>query len=134
MIQKLRLLVASLLLVGSIGFATVGTASAFDLFADPCSANPDATVCKESSKAQTQNNNSLWGPDGIIGKIVSLLSFIIGVAAVIVIIIAGIQYMLSTGDATKVNNAKNAILYAVIGLIVALLAQVIVRFVIVRVA
>ena len=133
MMRTLRLLFASFLVIGSVGFASVGTASAFDLFGDPCASNPDATVCKDADKAQTPGNNSLYGPNGIIKKIINLLSIVIGVAAVIVIIIAGIQYMVSGGDPTKINNAKNAILYAVIGLAVASIAQGIVIFVINRI-
>ena len=52
-----------------------------------------------------------------------------GIVSVIVIIIGGIFYMLSQGDPGKVARAKNTILYAVIGLIVSLLAFAIVNFV-----
>ena len=51
------------------------------------------------------------------------------IIAVIVIIIGGIFYMTSQGDPGKVSRAKNTILYAVIGLIVSLLAFAIVNFV-----
>jgi len=129
MIRRLRLLVAGFLLVGALG-AAGGSTSAFTLFGDPCKNAPDATVCQEEKKSQTNTDNSLYGPNGIVGKIVTILAFVIGVASVIVIIIAGIQYMTSTGDSTKVNNAKNALLYAVIGLIVAVLAQSVVFFII----
>ncbi len=57
---------------------------------------------------------------------------IAGAVAVIVIIIAGISYILSAGDPQKTARAKDAILYAVIGLAVAILANVIVIFVIGR--
>lgn len=132
MMGRIRLLLASFLALSTFVAIGAGSASAFDLFGDPCS-NPkadNATVCQEADKPQTPTNNSLYGPNGIITKVVNLLSIIIGVAAVIVIIIAGIQYMISTGDSTKVNNAKNAILYAVIGLVVAVIAQGLVIFVI----
>jgi len=61
--------------------------------------------------------------------VVGLLSFIVGVAAVIMIIIGGFKYIISGGDSSSISSAKNTILYAVIGLVVAVLAQVIVRFV-----
>ncbi len=53
-----------------------------------------------------------------------------GAIAVLVIIIAGISYILSAGDPQKTARAKDAILYAVIGLAVAILANIIVTFVI----
>lgn len=132
MMRRLSLLIASLTVIGSFAFAGGSAAAAFDLFGDPCKNNPEATVCQESKKSQTTSDNSLYGPNGIVGKIINILSFIIGVAAVVVLMIAGIQYMTAAGDPTKVNNAKNAALYAIVGLVVAVLAQVIVRFVIVK--
>jgi hypothetical protein len=54
---------------------------------------------------------------------------IVGVAAVIMIIIGGFRYITSSGDSASVNSAKNTILYAIIGLVIVALAQVIVRFV-----
>jgi quinol-cytochrome oxidoreductase complex cytochrome b subunit len=53
----------------------------------------------------------------------------VGIIAVIVIIIGGIQYAISQGDPAKVSRAKTTILYAVIGLIVTLLAFAIVNFI-----
>ncbi len=54
---------------------------------------------------------------------------IIGVVAVIMIILGGIQYTTSQGDAAKATKARNTILYSVVGLIIALLAFAIVNFV-----
>ena len=54
---------------------------------------------------------------------------LIGVVAVVVIIYGAITYTISTGDATKLNRAKNSIIYGVVGLVVALLAYAIVSFV-----
>lgn len=62
--------------------------------------------------------------------VVSVLSFIVGVAAVIMIIVGGFKYITSGGDSSSTASAKNTILYALVGLIVAVLAQVLVRFVI----
>ena len=65
----------------------------------------------------------------IVQTVVNILSVIVGVVAVIMIIIAGLKYITSSGDSNNVTSAKNTILYAIIGLIVVALAQVIVRFV-----
>lgn len=61
--------------------------------------------------------------------VTNVLLFIIGAISVIMIILGGLNYVLSNGDQTKVTSAKNTILYAVIGLVVALLAFAIVNFV-----
>lgn len=129
MIRRLKRLAVLTFLVGCFGFAMSSPASAaFSLFGEACGGNSDATVCQDAR----DSGNPLWGSGSVVELVVNILSLIIGIAAVIVIIIAGIQYMLSTGDPTKVNNAKNAILYAVAGLVVAVLARFIVNFVISR--
>lgn len=69
----------------------------------------------------------------IAGNVITILNVFIGVlsaVAVVVIVIGGINYMTSAGDAAKVKKAKDTILYAVIGLIVCALAAVIVNFVV----
>jgi hypothetical protein len=60
---------------------------------------------------------------------INLFSIIIGIVAVIMIIVAGLRYVTAGGDANSIGSAKNTLIYAVIGLIVAALAQIIVRFV-----
>lgn len=67
--------------------------------------------------------------DSTVKLVVSILSFIVGLAAVIMIIIGGFKYITSSGDANNISSAKNTILYAIVGLVVAVLAQVLVRFV-----
>ena len=62
--------------------------------------------------------------------VVNVLLFLLGAIAVLMIIIGGIRYVLSNGESSQVTAAKNTILYAVIGLIVALLAYAIVNFVV----
>ncbi len=62
--------------------------------------------------------------------IVNTMLFILGIIAVIMIVIGGIRYVVSNGDSSAVAGAKNTILYAVIGLVVAILAYAIVNFVV----
>lgn len=90
-------------------------------------------ICKGVGLAGGTNDCSepATGPtvNSTVKLVVSILSFIVGVLAVIMIIIGGLKYVTSSGDANNITSAKNTILYAVIGLVVAVLAQVIVRFV-----
>jgi cytochrome bd-type quinol oxidase subunit 2 len=72
--------------------------------------------------------------ESTIALVINVLSVIVGVAAVIMIIIGGLKYITSTGDSSNVQSAKNTILYAIIGLVIVALAQVIVRFVLNRVS
>ncbi|HVV66481.1 MAG TPA: pilin [Candidatus Saccharimonadales bacterium] len=61
---------------------------------------------------------------------VNIFSIIVGIVAVIMIIYGGFRYITSGGASENVSNAKNTIIYAIIGLIVVAIAQVIVHFVI----
>lgn len=73
------------------------------------------------------------GDDGstpIFRTITNVLLFIIGAVSVIMLIIGGIRYTTSQGDQGAVQSAKNTILYAIVGIVVALLAYAAVNFVI----
>lgn len=65
-----------------------------------------------------------------IKNVINALLFILGAIAVIMIVIGGIKYTISNGDASSIKSAKDTILYSVIGLVVALLAYAIVNFVV----
>lgn len=65
---------------------------------------------------------------------VNVMLFAVGILAVIMLIWGGIRYVLSGGDSGAVSSAKKTILYAVVGLIVAILAYAIVNFVITTIA
>lgn len=86
---------------------------------------PTDQCISAGNDATTQINN-------IIHTIVNLLSVIVGVVAVIMIIVGGFRYITSGGNDASVTSAKNTILYAIIGLVVVALAQLIVRFVLGR--
>ena len=65
---------------------------------------------------------------------IDVISYIIGVAAVIVLIIASIEMIIGGGDAQAIATARNSIIYALVGIVVAVLAQSIVVFVLKNVA
>ena len=67
--------------------------------------------------------------DSTLAFVLNLLSAIAGFIGVIFVIIGGVKYVTSGGNSEKTNSAKDTILYAIIGLVVAALAQVIVKFV-----
>ena len=87
------------------------------------------TTLAVGQKANTVGDN---GSDlvGAITGIINAVIAVLGIVCVIVIIIGGINYMTSSGDAGKVKKAKDTILYGVIGLVICVLAFAIVNFVI----
>ena len=110
---------ALVVLVGGITIFS-GQAGALDV-GDACTAvGNDTPIC-----TSRQDNVKT----GFVGPIVNTILFILGVAAVIAIVIGGIRYTTSNGDASQIQSAKNTIMYAVIGLVVALMAGGIVNFV-----
>ncbi len=103
------------------------TVLAVDVFNDVCDGAKDATVCKEVDSQQKSDDNPIFGPEGIVTFLVNLLSGIVGIAAVIMIILGGFKMVTSGSNPQDVNNAREMVIYAVAGLIVAVSAQMIVR-------
>ena len=72
----------------------------------------------------------LTGAGGLFAKMAAILAAIIGMISVIIIIIAGIRYSLSRGSSDATSGARNAIIYALVGLAVAIVAGPIISLVI----
>ncbi len=72
---------------------------------------------------------TLIGNGGVINNITNTILYVLGIISVVMLIVGGVKYALSAGDAKAVTDAKNTILYALIGLVIAILAYSIVSFV-----
>jgi cytochrome bd-type quinol oxidase subunit 2 len=114
----LRILLPVLLIVGAVCFVAVPEASALTL-----QEGAEAARCDGCPR-------DLFGDNGAFRQITNTILYIVGIVAVIMLIIGGIKYVISGGDAKKVTDAKNTVLYAIIGLIITFLAFAIVNFVI----
>jgi hypothetical protein len=88
----------------------------------------DGANCAQGNGQQT----SLFGTGGVFQIVTNTLLFLIGAISVIMLIYGGIRYTISGGDSAAVTAAKNTILYAIVGIIVAILAFAIVNFVITK--
>lgn len=117
----LTLLVCCIALAGSI-LSFVSVSAACDLN------TPSISSGAECARGNGQPSQ-LVGDGGVFNRITSILLFIVGAVAVIMLIFGGIRYIVSGGDQANVTAAKNTILYAIIGIIVALLAYAAVKFV-----
>lgn len=73
---------------------------------------------------------NLFGDAGVFKQVTNTILYIVGIIAVVMLIIGGIKYVISGGDSKKVTDAKNTVLYAIIGLVIAFLAFAIINFVI----
>lgn len=75
------------------------------------------------------NGGSVGTVPDILQNIVNLLLFLVGAISVIMLIIGGIRFIVSSGDAQQAASARNTILYSIIGVIVAVIAYGLVNFV-----
>lgn len=115
----------------------VSTFISFSLFSPLAIAQIDDPIDKactdgnasSSPVCQDTPDNPIYGPDGILTRVIEILGWFIGVAAVIMIIISGLRMVLSTGNSETVASAKNGVIFALVGVVVAILAQVLVIFV-----
>lgn len=128
--KKLAALAVFLAFLAPVG-AGVGVASAdFKLFKDACPAGSTSTVCKDAETNQTTSDNSLYGPNGILTTATNIVFFAVGVGSIIAIVVGGIQYITANGDAGKVKQARDIIIYALVGLVLAVVGRNIIVLVI----
>lgn len=81
-------------------------------------------------RGEGQPSELFDGSAAIIPRAINLMLFIVGILAIVMLIFGGIRYVVSGGDPSKVKDAKNTILYAIIGLVVAILGYALVSWVI----
>ena len=114
-------IILPVLVVGVV--AIIGVCGALDV---------SATTLEEGARAAKCDGcpENLFGDDGVFKRITNTILYIAGIIAVVMLIIGGVKYVLSGGDAKKVTDAKNTVLYAIIGLVICFLSFAIVNFVI----
>lgn len=121
----------SLMLVASIAFGAGGVvmaASPTDAAKFEACSGLGATTgstCGDPNNAAATNR--------VVSLAIEVLGWVAGIAAVIMIIVSGLKYITSGGDASAVSSAKNSLIYALIGVVIVALAQFIVHFVLGRV-
>ena len=118
-------------LLPSIAMAVV----VFGVYLAPAVGAFDSGIQSGAAAARGDDQTAdLFGQTGIFRTITNVLLFILGAVSVIMIIIGGLRYVISGGNSTAVTAAKNTILYAIVGVIVALLAYAVINFVLVSFA
>jgi hypothetical protein len=112
-------------------------ATAFNPFQRPVNATANKgkvkPVCvgRATSSPACHNyglSNPFTGNGGILVKVALLVCWIVGAASVAAILYSGFQFMNSRGDAQKAVTARNTLLYAVVGLLVAMSAQALIAY------
>ncbi len=131
--NKLKVIFAS---VGFLALSLLpfALASNFALAADPA-INTGGYACGGTNATGFSSedcNQDAGKLPAILTTIINIFSWIVGIVSVIMIIYGGFRYIISGGDSNGVTAAKNTILYAIIGLVIVALAQVIVQFVLTK--
>ena len=121
-----KAIVVVALVAGITGVASFTGAPAY---AEDCPTNSirSGASCARADEQRTD----LLGDTGIFTQITNTILFLVGAIAVIMLIIGGVRYTISGGDSKQVESAKNTIMYAIIGIVVVILAYAIVNFVII---
>ncbi len=96
-----------------------------------CAGKAMALTIQEGAEAARADGMpaDLVGADGVINQFTNIVLYIVGFISVVMLIWGGIRYILSGGDNKKITDAKNTILYALLGLVIAFFAYAIVNFV-----
>lgn len=124
---KIKIAIIASILLGPL------LAPALSSAAPDCS-NPQTTQDQIQCGVNTAagNNGNSDAPKTLsntISTVIDLLSAVVGIVAVIMIIVGGLRYVTSAGNPESAKGARNTVLYAVIGLVIVALAQLIVHFV-----
>ena len=119
-----KILITFGLIIAIVGSFIVATG----IYENKAYANSASDLIRKGADSTGQQDSRSAGD--IAKDVVNIMFFIVGIMAVIMIIWGGIRYVLSAGNSAALTSAKNTIMYAVIGLIVGILAYTIVNFVI----
>ncbi|HAC56372.1 TPA: hypothetical protein DCF80_02630 [Candidatus Saccharibacteria bacterium] len=126
LIQKtLSLVAVSFSLLGLV--ALVGDVATVSAACNPN--NLSISSGADCARGNEQPAELFGGEGSIFGRVTNILLFLVGAISVIMLIIGGIRYVISGGDQAQVTSAKNTILYAIVGIVVAFLAYAAVNFV-----
>ncbi len=139
-----KLLFLSSLLVISVAFMLYGTQqtyadSAVEFVPQSTDVNKiggcsDAAAQSAICRDIASDGNPLFGADGVLTKVSGIFAMVTGVISVFMMLIGGLRYINSNGDPQKTATARKTIIYAVIGVIVATVGGVLVRFILTRLA
>lgn len=129
MIKSIKILIVTILASATIFMPTVLVSAQANIQQNLCGGvELKVGTCDPATgggAAETSVNS-------LIKNVINIFSLIVGVISVLMIILGGFRYITSGGDSGKVSTAQQSIIYAIVGLVIVALAQIIVRFVLAR--
>lgn len=133
MIRFLKMTILLLALATPL-IATTGTTSAVNIFNHTCdqytaNTTPDKPAPKVCPDIATQQHSSDNPIISIIKEAIRVISYVVGAAAIIGIVVSGIRMITANGDSSAVASARSGLIYSLIGVAVTILAQAIISYV-----
>ena len=114
------------LFIASLAFAYVVPANA-GVKNGPCATDMNkSSFCSEANVANHGNED---GVNKLLNTITDSLMFAVGVVGVAMVIVSGIRYITAHGDKSQITSAKNTLIYSLVGIVVAICAYGIVKFI-----
>lgn len=111
--------------------AGIISAALLNMVVSPASFAISLTIQDGANSARgVDQATTLFGATGIFTTISNVMLFAVGAISVIMVIIGGLRYVISGGNSGNITAAKNTILYAVVGLIISIMAYAMINFVI----
>lgn len=133
--KHLKLIITGIFLVSllSIGNVAANGVNSSNIIRLDLMSSFVGEACSGLNQIQSGASCNATGKNNVVkslaSKVVNILSLIIGIASVIMIIISGLRFVFSNGDSNSVSSARNTLIYALVGLAIAVLAQIIVHLV-----
>ncbi len=120
-LRKAKIFLVALLLAATMSLGVTSITSAASTAKDD--------VCSGVALTGSACSGGAGNITPVIKAAIQILTLIAGIAAVVMIIIAGLKFITSGGESSAISSAKNSLIYALVGLVVVALAQFIVHFV-----
>jgi hypothetical protein len=122
--KRIIQIIIALLIPGLIVAAGISQVFAVDVTQGVCN-NPNKTstpgVCGASP-----STNPITGSGSILGLVITILAVIVGIVSVISLVISGTRMIAANGDTNSIASARKGVLYAIIGIVIAVLSRIIV--------
>lgn len=125
--MKIKRYLTAIMLSGAVVIGLAAPSSAAVQLFDGCEGISDTAVCKAKDEGSRKEDAGKRIQD-----VINTVLYILGIVAIIMIVIGGFRYITSNGDSGNVTQGKNTILYACIGLVIAIMSYGIVNFIIFR--
>jgi len=124
-----RIIFSLLLVISFFAASSLSAQAGSNIVGTVCNGNNNtgsSAVCTDTHNANTSTNPVI----DRFQKITLIVAYVAGAAAVIMILAGSLKYITAAGDSNKVSSAKNTIIYALVGLIIIVLAASIINFVV----